>query len=399
MVTRNIVKTLCFLVGLTITGNQVSAQDNNISQEILLPIPKSTLEQLIEENSEFLSYNIVNHTFNKKNDLYPLEDICWTNIEAVRWLFDIPNNGLEDGDNISIIEERIGNNNAYPKALSINNEHYIGIINKEISSRNVFCLDYYNEEGYRLSRLWLNKDKKKSRLFYIEQCFLQFYLPGDFDDYRIASRFGPRENPTKMFFGGPDTEFHYGIDLETERGTPIFTPYDGSMRIGYQLKLGKFAEFEISRKMVINNGSNTVRRRYVLGLFHADYFPEEIMDKFKEKTGHIWTLNMLSKDAEKLLLYCLENNKEGFSTSHIPIEKGEVIAYSGDTGRSSGDHVHFQIGLRQGNEVEFIDPEPLLASHLYRQELKPEIIEKEKQEITKNIMKFYKSINTFNPEE
>lgn len=97
---------------------------------------------------------------------------------------------------------------------------------------------------------------------------------------RITSKFGPRRR-----------RFHYGIDLKVQIGDPIHAPFDGKVRVVSTAR--GYGKFMVVRH---NNGLETVY-------------------------GH-------------LSGFVAERDQE--------VKAGDVIAYGGNTGRSTGPHLHFE---------------------------------------------------------
>ncbi len=107
---------------------------------------------------------------------------------------------------------------------------------------------------------------------------------------RITSYFGNRSNP----FSGGGSEFHSGVDIANSTGTEVVATADG-----YVVQAG------------INSGyGNLVAIDHRNG--YVSYY------------GH--NTSLVVKEGEW-------------------VEKGELIAYMGSTGRSTGPHVHFEIRL------------------------------------------------------
>ncbi|MBN2296985.1 MAG: M23 family metallopeptidase [Deltaproteobacteria bacterium] len=104
----------------------------------------------------------------------------------------------------------------------------------------------------------------------------------------ITSGFGWRESP----FTGK-REFHKGIDIASRKGTPIYAPADGV--ITSYCNNGAYGNF-----LVINHGYGIVTRY------------AHLMDSNKIEVGK-------------------------------RVQKGEKIAYLGNTGRSTGSHVHYEV--------------------------------------------------------
>ena len=113
--------------------------------------------------------------------------------------------------------------------------------------------------------------------------------------------------------------FHAGIDIKTKgkEGLIVRAVADGFVsRI-------KVQQFGYGKAIYITHPNG-----YTSVYGHLKNFNKEI-DKFVKKTQY-----------EK------ENYATGnlyFKENRFPIKKGEIIAYSGDTGGSSGPHLHFEI--------------------------------------------------------
>ncbi|MDY6119757.1 MAG: M23 family metallopeptidase [Campylobacter sputorum] len=118
---------------------------------------------------------------------------------------------------------------------------------------------------------------------------------GDVIDYkRTSARFGWRNHPILK-----RKEFHPGIDLAADIGTPIYAPADGVVEL---------AEYNA------NNGFG-----YLVVIVH-NY-------GFKTRYAH-----MSRKDVVKQGQF---------------IKKGDLIGYSGNTGLSTGPHLHYEVRFIQ----------------------------------------------------
>ena len=100
------------------------------------------------------------------------------------------------------------------------------------------------------------------------------------DEYRISSRFGPRRR-----------RFHYGIDLSMPTGTPIYSTFDGTIRVAKWNK--SYGNLIVIRH---DNGLET-------------YYAH--LSKIQVKPGQ-------------------------------EVKAGEQIGLAGNTGRSYGSHLHFE---------------------------------------------------------
>ncbi len=124
-----------------------------------------------------------------------------------------------------------------------------------------------------------------------------------FSGYRITSSFGYRGN-----IGVPGaTAFHHGVDYAVPRGTPVSSVGSGVVkRAGYSNSFG--------------------------------YYVEKLLDTGETvRYGHLDKLNVKAGDI---------------------VEKGQVLGLSGNTGISSGAHLHFDIRDAQGN---WVDPQKWFA--------------------------------------
>ena len=121
-------------------------------------------------------------------------------------------------------------------------------------------------------------------------------LPVDAEGYWFSSRFGWRRSP----FTG-NREFHKGIDISSRKGTSIIAPARGKViRKGYDVYQGNY--------LLIDHGWRCITT-----------------------FAHLLTFNV-SLGQE--------------------VERGEVIALMGSTGRSTGSHLHYQIEVNG----EVVDP-------------------------------------------
>lgn len=186
-----------------------------------------------------------------------------------------------------------------------------------------------------------DEDNVESRLDEIDLTMMQqktFFdnIPsGDVMAYSdISSKFGWRDNPILK-----RKEFHTGIDLRSNIGTPILAPADGVV---------KFTTYNQ------NSGYGNV-----ISLVH-NY-------GFETNYAHL-------------------QNRPAIKEGQF-VKKGDLIAYSGNSGMSTGPHLHY--------EVKFIgrtlDPEPFLR---WRGSNFVEIFKKEKRVTWESLIKL---INTQYP--
>lgn len=111
----------------------------------------------------------------------------------------------------------------------------------------------------------------------------------------VNSEFGNRPSP----WTSGNTEFHAGLDIKADRGTPVYAPAAGSV-----VHAGTATEYGTA---IVLEHSHDVRTLY----------------------GHLSKVNV--QPGQK-------------------VERGAVIGYSGNTGRSTGPHLHYEV-LVKGHAV------------------------------------------------
>lgn len=147
-----------------------------------------------------------------------------------------------------------------------------------------------------------------------------FIWPLKTSSYRVSSQFGWRGNP----FGGSSSEFHKGIDIACARGTPIVAAKAGTVTLAK--KNGTFGECVI---IYHGNGISTIYA-------HCDN---------TSKTHPIYEV------------------KAGDT-----VKAGQVIAYVGTTGRSTGYHLHFGVidtKTYNKNSGNYVNPNKYLPDGYY----------------------------------
>jgi len=106
----------------------------------------------------------------------------------------------------------------------------------------------------------------------------------------VNSEFGSRQSPWSN-----EREFHAGIDIRAARGTPVYAPAPGTV-----IHAGNAQDYGTA--IIVDHGQD-VRTLY----------------------GHLSKLNVRSGQR---------------------VERGALIGYTGNTGRSSGPHLHYEILVR-----------------------------------------------------
>lgn len=107
----------------------------------------------------------------------------------------------------------------------------------------------------------------------------------------VNSEFGRRSSPWQ----GDSVEVHSGLDIGVVRGTPVIAPAPGMV-----IYAGQHAEYGVT--LIIDHG-NDIKTLY----------------------GHLTRVGVQSEQK---------------------VERGQVVAFTGNTGRSSGPHLHYEIQVK-----------------------------------------------------
>ncbi|MFP4657008.1 MAG: M23 family metallopeptidase, partial [Candidatus Woesearchaeota archaeon] len=195
---------------------------------------------------------------------------------------------------------------------------------------------------------------------------------------------GDRKNPVAGIYGGPERGFHRGIDIPLDDGTPISSPLDGTMVAGYLARntgedgydtfkyLGKIAEIR-SRRIVRNESRQQEVHNITFQFFHISDYPEAIKEEFAERQldernisdanrdefreWYLWILG--EQDESKIYENFHHHGLSSYLFRRLNVNEGQVIAYGGNTGLSSGDHAH--IGMLVNGS--YVDPEEYYETH------------------------------------
>lgn len=125
---------------------------------------------------------------------------------------------------------------------------------------------------------------------------------------RISSPFGPRTHPTT----GQKGKHHNGIDIPMPVGTPVLASASGTV------------------VAVLSDNTN--------GIGLILYHPEEGV-----RTAYVHLSKRLVNKGDT-------------------VSQGQRIALSGNTGRSTGPHLHWMVYKKQGGKWKAVDPMPYVAS-------------------------------------
>lgn len=122
------------------------------------------------------------------------------------------------------------------------------------------------------------------------------------------------------------------------------------------------AGIDIKTQSVINKPVHSIEDGYVSRIFKAPAGYGLALYITHPKTGHTSVYGHLQEFAPKIAAYVKQKQyeQESFRINLIcepelfPVKRGELIAYSGNTGSSGGPHIHFEI---RNTETEFLlDP-------------------------------------------
>ena len=121
-----------------------------------------------------------------------------------------------------------------------------------------------------------------------------------------------------------DTHFHGGLDIRTNNqiGVPVRATQDG------YISRANISAFGYGLSLYVTHPDGNVS---VYG--H--------LDKYKKKIAEFMRREQYRRKSFELDMY--------FKPNEFPVDKGDTIAFSGNTGASSGPHLHFEI--RNGNYV------------------------------------------------
>jgi murein DD-endopeptidase MepM/ murein hydrolase activator NlpD len=128
------------------------------------------------------------------------------------------------------------------------------------------------------------------------------------EKFWLTSRFGPRRNPFTAT-GGPGSRmhFHAALDMATKAGTPVYASADGTVEFSGRVP----------------------RSRDVFRWRYGNYIILDHESGFKTIYAHCKDLNV-------------EAGQE--------VKRGDLIAWVGSTGRSTGPHLHYEV-LMDGRPV------------------------------------------------
>ncbi len=170
----------------------------------------------------------------------------------------------------------------------------------------------YSEKNVKLNEIKAKIKKLEEERLSMLNSGAAFAWPVKTSSYYVSSRFGWRNDP----FGKPTTEFHKGMDIACAKGTPIVACADGVVTRASEN--GGYGEC-----VVIYHG-NGISTLYA----HIDDTGRSGRPTYEVKVGDT-------------------------------VKRGQVIAYVGTTGRSTGDHLHISVidtNTYTATAGNFVDP-------------------------------------------
>lgn len=176
------------------------------------------------------------------------------------------------------------------------------VVNKNYDYKKIYSkintIEFKNAEDEIIKYIEKIKKKAIGKQTIMEKTKENFILP---IKGPITSDYGYREDPMDK-----RKVFHYGIDIDAKENTEVLSSYSGKIKdLGEDVTLGKY--------ILIDHGEG-----------------------IETKYCHLNKINVKKGDS---------------------IEKGHVIAYSGNTGKSTAPHLHFEF-MYMGDSKdpkEFID--------------------------------------------
>lgn len=133
-----------------------------------------------------------------------------------------------------------------------------------------------------------------------------------------------------------NNHFHSGLDIKAQSGTPVYSVEDGF------ISRVSVSPYGYGLAVYIDHPGIGVTTVYG----HLSRFAP-FLDKVVRKRQY-------EQESFSVNLF--------FNKDEIKIKKGQVVAYSGNTGSSGGPHLHFEI--RETISEYLLDPMPFLKSHL-----------------------------------
>jgi len=169
------------------------------------------------------------------------------------------------------------------------------------------------------------------------------------------------------------SNINFGISQEIDFHTPIDAPFDLSGTFGeFRSRFHTGIDFKsrgVQGQKIFSIEDGYVSRIEVNNYGYGKVIYIDHLNGFTSVYAHLKNFNSELDEYIKSELYKSKRNsiKKFPKTNQLRINKGEVIGYSGNTGRSFGPHLHFEI--RDTKSQDAINP--LMFNYNYKDDERP----------------------------
>ena len=169
------------------------------------------------------------------------------------------------------------------------------------------------------------------------------------------------------------SNINFGISQEIDFHTPIDAPFDLSGTFGeFRSRFHTGIDFKsrgVQGQKIFSIEDGYVSRIEVNNYGYGKVIYIDHLNGFTSVYAHLKNFNSELDEYIKSELYKSKRNsiKKFPKTNQLRINKGEVIGYSGNTGRSFGPHLHFEI--RDTKSQDAINP--LMFNYTYKDDERP----------------------------
>ena len=169
------------------------------------------------------------------------------------------------------------------------------------------------------------------------------------------------------------SNINFGISQEIDFHTPIDAPFDLSGTFGeFRSRFHTGIDFKsrgVQGQKIFSIEDGYVSRIEVNNYGYGKVIYIDHLNGFTSVYAHLKNFNPELDEYIKSELYKSKRNsiKKFPKTNQLRINKGEVIGYSGNTGRSFGPHLHFEI--RDTKSQDAINP--LMFNYTYKDDERP----------------------------
>ena len=169
------------------------------------------------------------------------------------------------------------------------------------------------------------------------------------------------------------SNINFGISQEIDFHTPIDAPFDLSGTFGeFRSRFHTGIDFKsrgVQGQKIFSIEEGYISRIEVNNYGYGKVIYIDHLNGFTSVYAHLKNFNPELDEYIKSELYKSKRNsiKKFPKTNQLRINKGEVIGYSGNTGRSFGPHLHFEI--RDTKSQDAINP--LMFNYTYKDDERP----------------------------